>query len=196
MLRFLCSFPTVTPILERRAENNACLYCLLHFFQLAYRISLNSQYVSTLWKEETGKAEKLALRKSCEGKTTATWPSKQQAAVTNLLLKADLKIQIFIKLTFFHHTSKKFLHYSWVLKIGLMWSWLLCELCLPSFPCYSFLCHATVQDHPYTHRQMFFYSTVYDLLLPRIAQLQGNLFSLIFTSAGFGLGLFFICLGF
>lgn len=157
MLRFLYSFPIVTPVLERRTENSACLYCPL---QLAYRISLNSQYVPTLWKGETEKAEKFALRKSWEGKTTATWSSKQQAVVTNLLLKVDLKIQVFIKFTFSHHTSKKFLHYSWVLKTGLMWSWPLREFCLPSFPYYSFLCHATVQDHPYTHRQMFLHSTI------------------------------------
>lgn len=116
--------------------------------------------------------------------------------MTNLLLKADLKIQIFIKFTFSHHTSKKFLHYSWVLKIGLMWSWLLCELSLPSFPCYSFLCHATVQGHPYSHRQMFFQSTIMWSIVAKNRPITRESFNPIFTSAGFGLGLFFISLSF
>lgn len=147
---FCAAFPLL-PLSSRGEQKTLPVSTALwHFFQFAYRINLYSKHVFTVGKAETGKAEKSALRKSWERKTTVTQSSKQQVVVTNLLLKADLKIQIFIKFTFSHHTSKKFLHYSWLLKIGLMWSW--CELSLPSFPCYSFLCHATVQGHPYTHR--------------------------------------------
>lgn len=56
---------------------------LWHFFQLAYRISLNSQHVPTLGNEEAGKAEKFTHRKSWEGKTTVTQSSNQQVVVTN-----------------------------------------------------------------------------------------------------------------
>lgn len=111
-MRFSVQLSHCSPSAPGEQKTAPASAALWHFFQPAYSISLNSQCVSILGNEETGKAEKLALRKSLEGKISVTRSRKQQLLVTNLLLKAHLKIQIFIKFAFSHHTSKKFLRYS------------------------------------------------------------------------------------